>query len=384
MNSPDFTGERYVPGQGGAQISYEHLHRYHFASRWAAGKDVLDAATGTGYGAAMLGKTARRVWGVDIDAASVKHARRSCMAPNLEFLLADATCLPVRTRAVDVVVAFEVLEHVERQEALVAELARVVRPDGVVLISTPNKRSYSEARRYHNPFHVRELYREELLSLLGAHFSSIRLLQQQVRAGSLIDADEPGRVAGDIIATPAGETPALEPMYFLAVCSHATPIGAGEAVCAYFDTGDLLFGEWSRELARINAEVEKLGLWSLELQDLLSLRDQTIVSLQAAMQREIVARDEVVRGLQAELEGRTRWAEMQVDEIRERDSALQRQQGEFDERTRWAMALAGDVAARDERLKRTNEELDRVAAHLARIRHARLYRILCRLGILPK
>ncbi len=195
MNVPDFTGERFIPGQGGAQITYEHLHRYYFARRWAAGKEVLDVAAGVGYGASLLGREALRVWAIDIDARSLQHARRTYGASHLEFLQGDAMHLPFRSRSLDLVVAFEVLEHVEPQEELVAELARVVRENGTVLISTPNKATYSDARGYHNPFHVRELYRNEFGDLLGRHFPAIHILHQQVRAGSFLQG-EPGAAAG--------------------------------------------------------------------------------------------------------------------------------------------------------------------------------------------
>jgi SAM-dependent methyltransferase len=374
MIASDFTGERFVPGQGGAQIAYEHLHRYNFALRWAAERDVLDVAAGIGYGAALLGKAARRVWAIDIDAACIQHARRTCGRANLEFLQGDATCLPVRARSMDLVVALEVLEHVERQEALIAELARVVRPGGAVLISTPDKASYSDARHYQNPFHVHELYLEEFLTLLGGHFSFIRLFHQQVRAGSLILAEDAVSSEAEIIARPALDALPLEPMYLLALCGVDKPAVAVPGASACLDTGDALFREWVQELDRLNT-------WC---QDTLAIRDQAIRGLQKDMEREIPARDEIIRQLQGEVEDRTRWAEKLGSEINNRDQAVARLQSEFEERTRWALELEGEVAARDDRLKRTNEELDRVSAHLAQIRHALLYRILCRLGVLPK
>jgi SAM-dependent methyltransferase len=389
MSVPDFTGERFVPGQGGAQIAYEHLHRYYLALRWAAGKQVLDVAAGTGYGAALLAGAARRVWAIDV-------------AANLDFLQGDAVCLPVRSRSVDLVVAFEVLEHVEKQEALVAEMARVVLPDGAVLISTPNKASYSDARNYRNPFHVHEFYRDEFLALLGRHFSFIRLMEQQVRAGSLILTRDPAGPATEIIARPVGESLPSDPMYFLALCSPGVLRESLPEASAFLDVGDGLLREGEQRLAA----VEK------ERQEAIEIRDQTIRNLQSEMAAEIAARDdlvrrlqeevegrtrwvqelesaihardEAVRGLQLEMEGCTRWAQKLGDEIAARDEAIRRLQHEFEDRTRWAQDLAGEVAARDDRLRRTNEELDRVAAHLTEIRHARLYRILCRMGMLPR
>jgi len=373
MSVPDFTGERFVPGQGGAQIAYEHLHRYYLALRWAEGKRVLDVAAGTGYGAALLAGSARHVWAIDMDAGSVRHAHRHSIAANLDFLQADAACLPVLSRSMDLVVAFEVLEHVGPQEALVAEMARVVSPDGIVLLSTPNKAAYSDARHYQNPFHVHELYRDELLSLLGRHFSSIRLMEQQVRAGSLVLTHEPAGAEAEVIARPVGDGLASDPMYFLALCGPGPMKALPPDASAFLDVGDGLLREWDAEITRLNRE----------MQEAIEQRDQTIRDLQGEvrsrtgwaqkLEAEIAARESDIQRLQADMER----------EVRARDVTIRQLQSEFEDRTRWAMDLAGEVAARDERLRGTNEELERVAAHLAEIRHARLYRILCRLGMLP-
>jgi 16S rRNA G966 N2-methylase RsmD len=389
MSVPDFTGERFVPGQGGAQIAYEHLHRYYLALRWAAGKQVLDVAAGTGYGAALLARAARHVWAIDIDAGSVRHAHRNCIAANLDFFQGDAVCLPVRSHSMDFVVAFEVLEHVEQQEALVAEMARVVTPDGVVLLSTPNKAAYSDARRYQNPFHVHELYRDEFLALLGRHFSSIRLMEQQVRAGSLMLTGDAAETETEVIARPVGDAPPSDAMYFLALCGPEVLRETLPAASAFLDVGDGLLREAAQRLEAAGAEITRLNREMLEaierrdqtIRDLqsemtaeITARDQTIRNLQSEMAAEIAARDEVVKRLQADIER----------EIRARDEVIRQLQQEFEDRARWAQDLAGEVAARDDRLRQTNEELDRVAAHLAEIRHARLYRILCRLGMLPR
>src|SRR5206468_10567129 len=150
-------GERFIPGEGGAEIEYEHLHRYQFALRWARGKRVLDLAAGSGYGAALLSRVAEAVWAVELDEQAVSHARSCYSAPSLLFLRSDVRELPIRSASLDVVVALEVLEHVLEQERLIGEIARVLRPGGVALISTPNRATYSEARNYSNPYHVREL-----------------------------------------------------------------------------------------------------------------------------------------------------------------------------------------------------------------------------------
>src|SRR5512141_2447359 len=124
----EFTGERFLPGAGGGDIAYEHCHRYAFARRFAAGRRVLDAACGEGYGTALLGAVAADATGVDIDAASIAHARATYGGrANVRFATGSVAALPFATASFDVVVSFETIEHLaaDEQPAMLAEIARV-------------------------------------------------------------------------------------------------------------------------------------------------------------------------------------------------------------------------------------------------------------------
>jgi len=138
LSAPEeFTGERYLPGVVG-EIAYEHCHRYAFARRFVAGRRVLDAACGEGYGSALLADVARHVVGVDIDSAVVAGASsRYGGRGNLEFRAASVTTLPLADASVDAVVSFETIEHLEAadQPAMLAEFARVLAPDGILILS---------------------------------------------------------------------------------------------------------------------------------------------------------------------------------------------------------------------------------------------------------
>src|SRR5215831_2145342 len=81
----EWTGERYVPWMEGAEIGYEHLHRYAFATQFVRNKRVLDLASGEGYGSNLLAKTAKQVVGIDIDEQSVRHAKNKYIRTNLDF-----------------------------------------------------------------------------------------------------------------------------------------------------------------------------------------------------------------------------------------------------------------------------------------------------------
>ena len=178
--SPDleFTGERFVPGIAG-EIAHEHWHRYAFARRFAAGKRVLDAACGEGYGSALLAGTAAEVVGVDIAEEAVAHARATYAGRSgLRFEQASAAALPLPDASVDLVVSFETLEHLPREDQprMLAEFARVLTRDGLLLLSAPNPVEYSEARDYRNPFHLHEPSREELARVARRRLSRAALV----------------------------------------------------------------------------------------------------------------------------------------------------------------------------------------------------------------
>lgn len=218
-----FTGERFTP-ECVREIWYEHLHRYAFARPLVAGKRVLDAACGEGYGSAVLADTAADVLGVDIAAEAVAHAqRRYAGRANLRFEQGDATRLDhLPDAAFDVVVSFETLEHLTAQEELLAGFARVLREDGLLLISSPDKATYSDASGFHNEFHVRELYRPEFEALLARHFPQVRLYGQKLLFQSALWDMAGAGAAQAATAGVDGLTDRLDyaPLYYVAVCSR--------------------------------------------------------------------------------------------------------------------------------------------------------------------
>src|SRR6185369_1249345 len=137
----EFTGERFTP-ECVREIWYEHWHRYVFARAFAQGRRVLDAACGEGYGSALLAASADSVLGVDVAESAVAHARqRYGQHANLRFEQGDCTALSCGDAQFDLIVSFETLEHVAAQQALVAGFARALAPGGLLVVSSPDKRT---------------------------------------------------------------------------------------------------------------------------------------------------------------------------------------------------------------------------------------------------
>ncbi len=160
------TGERTIPGLDVENYWFRrHEVVYEQLVPRCGGRDVLEAGCGEGYGADLIARVARRVIGLDYDDAAVAHVR--ARYPRVEAVQGNLAELPLPDAAVDVVVNFQVIEHLWDQGQFIAECARVLRPGGLLMISTPNRITFSPGRDTPvNPFHTRELNAAELTELL--------------------------------------------------------------------------------------------------------------------------------------------------------------------------------------------------------------------------
>ncbi len=220
-----FSGERFVPAMGG-EIELEHLHRYVFACQYAKGKKVLDVACGEGYGSFLLGQVAASVTGVDIESAVVAQAKTRYPHDNLTFVVGDCCSIPCPDASFDLVVSFETLEHISTHEKFFSEISRVLKPDGMLIISTPERTKYNATKQEKNPFHLKELSYDEFQALAKQYFSYSHFIgQRNIFASSLRDMEVTHAPlqsfqelkTGKIVRTDAE----VEPTFLIACCSNA-------------------------------------------------------------------------------------------------------------------------------------------------------------------
>jgi 2-polyprenyl-3-methyl-5-hydroxy-6-metoxy-1,4-benzoquinol methylase len=180
-------GERFLPWMEDPIINYEHLHRYGFAKEFVEGKKVLDLACGEGYGSAILADKAEEVIGIDITNVVIEHACTKYVKDNLKFIKSSMTEVAIEeNKLFDVIICFEAFEHIEEQDKSVAEVKRLLKDNGVFIVSMPNKYIYSDLSDYKNPWHKKELYFKEFKNLLESNFNHVVFYGQKVLPASNI------------------------------------------------------------------------------------------------------------------------------------------------------------------------------------------------------
>ena len=180
-----WSGERLETTVSGRDM-IEHLHRYSLCSEFISNKVVLDIACGDGYGSFLMSEKASHVYGVDIDQTTILNAQNKYIKSNLIFLTGSADKISLESNSIDVVVSFETIEHHDNHHEMIREIKRVLKPDGLLIISTPDKIYYSELRKFKNEFHVKELYKDEFKGLISSYFKETKLLIQEYTNGSSI------------------------------------------------------------------------------------------------------------------------------------------------------------------------------------------------------
>jgi SAM-dependent methyltransferase len=379
----EFTGERVIPGEVNDDLWAEHIARYAFAARFAAGARVLDIGCGTGYGTAELAQQAQTVTGIDVSDDALAYAREHYPIPNAKFFAASATAVPFSSASFDLITAFEVIEHLDNWHDLLIEARRLLHPNGTLLVSTPNKLYYAESRASEgpNPFHAHEFEFAEFRDALGAVFPHVTILLQN-RLESQAFYPHATFAPVDAQLNTARGSPA-EAHFFLALCSLDfapetrsfiyVPRAANllrEREQHIFllqrelaDTKEWLEGVISdrRKLIEaqdeLKAHLEEHNRWALqldrdykaalqrisELQDLMQAEQSKAIEMAAAYQRTVDALEEENRlKTQWAIDTETRLSAalaQKCDELAETVRLLDLAEATVVERTAWAQEL---------------------------------------------
>ena len=410
----EFTGERVIPGEVDVDLLNEHMARYTFASRLARGKNVLDAGCGAGYGSAELAHSASRVVGLDVSPDAVEFARGNYRLPNLLFEQGSCTALPHPDGAFDLVVAFEVIEHLENWREFLSEARRVLSPSGQFIVSTPNRLYYTESRGVEgaNPFHVHEFDFEEFRGELQTLFPSVAMFLENHVEGVTFQPHESGNTVE--VRVDAGEPAPEESHFFVAVCAHRPQLGNPTFV--YVPRAANVLRERERHIALLERELatknqwletavaeqkalmqkfaeqkealERSNRWAQSLSAELDERTARIEELQQEVDREQQAAREMaaayenkVGQLEEDIRAKTKWArdvetsltaevKKQTADLVAAVDALHRTESELDERTQWALQL-----------QKEGEALNR---QLALVRASRWLRLGRKVGLGPE
>jgi ubiquinone/menaquinone biosynthesis C-methylase UbiE len=330
----EFTGERVIPGKVDPDLWNEHFARYAFAARLARQKKVLDIGCGAGYGSAELARVAAHVTGVDSSEEAIAFARENYVSSNLAFQPASATALPFPDASFDLVVAFELIEHLAEFRSLLSESRRLLMPGGQFVVSTPNKKYYSETRSISgpNPFHLHEFAFDEFRQTLSGCFPHVSFFLQNHTNAIVFHPLE----AGWATEVRSGSTrlDATEAHFFIAVCALLPQTGSPTFV--YIPTISNVLREREQHILRLEAEITQKNEW---LEKALRLHEQLVFEHQQQTEQ---------------LEQRNRWAaelNQQLEETSNRVVAMQ------DELAAEQKAAAETVAQYEEKIQEMDQDL---------------------------
>lgn len=219
----EFTGERFVPEKAIGEIEIEHKQRYYSVLNLVKDKVVLDAACGVGYGTALMSEMAEFVYGIDISEESIRAAEEEYNGSKMKFIQSSIECIPLSNHSVDVVVSFETIEHVgeDIQVQFMMEIKRVLKPNGILIISTPDKRNYSDVPKFRNAFHIKEFYFNEFQLFLSKYFDKIHLFNQGFETLSVLNhVDDDVKASTNYKLIDPNNLINNERKYIVALCSE--------------------------------------------------------------------------------------------------------------------------------------------------------------------
>lgn len=176
-------GERFVADETRGQLAEaEQIARYTWAAAFCSGRRVLEAGCGAGHGAELINRAgAAEVVAIDRSPAALELAR-SAVTDGVTLERGDVESLPFGDGSFDFVVCFDVIEHLDEPDRALDEFSRVLRRDGLLLLSSPNRDQHVPG----DPHHRHEYTRPELRAALRARFPAARIISQHAMLASVI------------------------------------------------------------------------------------------------------------------------------------------------------------------------------------------------------
>jgi len=283
-------GGRYLPRTENAAIGYEYLHRYAYAGQFVQNKQVLDLACGEGYGSHLLSRMAQLVVGVDIDSNAIKHASNTYIRRNLQYKVGSITDISIEgSKIFEVIVCFDGMEHIEDHDKFLKEVKRLLAPEGLFIVATPNKWAYSDEPQYKNLFHVHGLYFDEFKALLQMHFWQVKFFGQRVYCNSNIWpilSEDKTSVVEYVVERNRSEFVFVErekktPLYVIALASNSQE-EVGEKASLLVDVSNELLEQNNQRRAQLAVELHELTRKAEQLGDTVQKQQHQMEALRQA------------------------------------------------------------------------------------------------------
>ena len=340
----EFTGERVIPGQVDTDLWNEHFARYAFAARLARGKRVLDMGCGAGYGSAELAKHASKVTGLDVSSEALSYAREHfSVSGNVEFVEGSAAAVPFHDQSFDLIVAFEVIEHLADWRKLLEEARRLMALGGQFIVSTPNKFYYQATRAVSgpNPYHAHEFEFDEFREALAEFFPHTTLFFENHSDGIVFQATgSTAATAADLRMEVSAPDPA-KAHFFIAVCAMMPLMGAPTFV--YLPTAANVLLEREEHIQKLEIELRKKDEWLAKEKS----AHQQLNELHTAVDAELKKR--TAWGLDLDKQLQASWRTNEIQKQAQKEMAegyeveLRRVEAELKEKIAWGLSTKEDL-----------------------------------------
>jgi len=349
----EFTGERFIPNIPELKHLYqEHIIRYQFASQFVREKKVLDAGCGTGYGSFLILKQgATHVTGIDNSSEAIDFCKKHYRDKNLDFKIDDCTKCHLKDSSYDVVVSFEVIEHVSDANSCLSEMKRVMKKNGIFVVSTPNKLIYPEG----NIFHTKEFSESEFKSLLKKFFKNVTILYENYpsslgifRSGQQQNMDEI-----DIPNHGIGEKD-NSALYFVAVCSDVK-VQVQNKLFLFNDKTSLL--ENYPNLLKTQKEFEERTNWALELDEKLKQKNEESISIRTKFDSEISKKESKIDKLSSDISSKKSKIDKLSSDISSKKSKIDKLSSGISSKESKIDELSSDLSSKESKIDKLSSDL---------------------------